>query len=142
MEYSNTAKDSHGVVATNHFWETCRVSLMLLIMSVLLVMLSACSGNAGGIDGNQAVVSYDVSTSAGQGGAISPVNATVENGETTAFTILAQTGYSIDAVSGCGGALSGIVYTTGPITADCTVTASFTTQVSEFKFALKQRVTS
>ncbi len=128
MGCCNTAKDNHGAVVTSCFSVRWRVWL-LLIMPVLLVMLSSCGGssggNAGGNDGNQAVVSYDISTSAGQGGAISPVGATVESGKTAAFSILAQTGYSIDTVSGCGGALSGIIYTTGPITADCTVTASF-----------------
>ncbi len=34
-------------------------------------------------------------------------------------------GHSIDSVSGCNGSLSGNTYTTGAITADCTVTASF-----------------
>jgi hypothetical protein len=34
-------------------------------------------------------------------------------------------GYQIDSVTGCGGSLSRTTYTTGPITAPCTVTASF-----------------
>lgn len=31
----------------------------------------------------------------------------------------------IDAVSGCGGSLAGNTYTTAPVTADCTVDATF-----------------
>ncbi|WP_156033363.1 BACON domain-containing protein [Candidatus Magnetobacterium casense] len=36
-----------------------------------------------------------------------------------------NTGYSIGSVTGCGGSLSGNTYTTGAITANCTVTATF-----------------
>ncbi|MCI5145760.1 MAG: hypothetical protein D3923_09560, partial [Candidatus Electrothrix sp. AR3] len=46
-------------------------------------------------------------------------------GDTTSFTVTPDTGYSIDTVEGCGGTLSGNVYTTGAITADCEVNATF-----------------
>ena len=70
--------------------------------------------------------SYTVTPMAGNGGSISPGTAqTVEHGETTSFTITPDEGYRVDAVGGCDGALEGDIYTTGPITADCTVTASF-----------------
>jgi large repetitive protein len=69
---------------------------------------------------------YTVSTSGGAGGMISPVSALVSHGSTTAFTITPNTGYSIGAVSGCGGSLASNTYTTGAITGPCTVTASFT----------------
>jgi membrane-bound inhibitor of C-type lysozyme len=66
-----------------------------------------------------------VFTSAGTGGSISPTSATVNYGSSTSFTINPTTGYSINAVSGCSGSLSGSTYTTGAITASCTVSASF-----------------
>jgi hypothetical protein len=69
---------------------------------------------------------YTVSTSAGTGGSISPTSALVSHGFTTAFTIIPDTGYGIGTVSGCGGSLSGNIYTTGPITGLCTVAATFT----------------
>ena len=68
---------------------------------------------------------FMVSTSAGAHGAISPVGVIVNGGDTANFTITPDTGYSIDSVGGCGGSLSGNTYTTGPITADCTVAATF-----------------
>jgi fibronectin type 3 domain-containing protein len=60
-------------------------------------------------------------------GTIGPASASVAPGATVSFSVTANTGYYVDAVTGCGGALVGNTdtYTTGAITADCTVTASF-----------------
>jgi len=58
-------------------------------------------------------------------GTITPPSATVNDGATTAFTVTADAGFHIDTVTGCGGSLAANTYTTGPITADCTVTANF-----------------
>jgi hypothetical protein len=84
-----------------------------------------------------------VSTSAGPGGSISPESATVDYNSITQFTIAPNDGYHIQSVSGCGGepytaavkkkkkkkkklsAASEMTYTTGHITENCTVTASF-----------------
>ncbi len=45
---------------------------------------------------------------------------------TASFTVTPNEGYVIDSVTGCGGSLAkNNVYTTGPITFACTVTASF-----------------
>ena len=87
---------------------------------------------------------YTVSASAGQGGGIDPASAKVTHGNTVQFTITPDTGYHIASVSGCGGtlsesslkaaakkkkgkakALASTIYTTGPITDACTVTATF-----------------
>ena len=46
-------------------------------------------------------------------------------GDTTTFTVTPAPSYVIDSVSGCNGSLEGSVYTTGAITGDCTVTATF-----------------
>ena len=45
-------------------------------------------------------------------------------GATTTFIVTPDIGYTTTA-TGCGGALNGTTYTTGPITADCTVNATF-----------------
>ncbi|WP_226864701.1 FG-GAP repeat protein [Microbulbifer taiwanensis] len=66
-----------------------------------------------------------VSTNAGAGGNISPTSTTINHGDTANFTVTPDADYEIDEVSGCGGTLSGNSYTTGPITAACTVAASF-----------------
>ncbi len=68
---------------------------------------------------------YTVTGSAGANGTITPATRTVNHGATTTFTITPNVGYTASA-SGCGGSLSGTTYTTGVITANCTVTATFT----------------
>ena len=73
-----------------------------------------------------AEATYTVSTQvAGGQGSFSPGNATVAHGGTTSFTVTPATGYSVQSVTGCGGSLSGTTYTTGAVTSDCTVTATF-----------------
>jgi hypothetical protein len=73
-----------------------------------------------------AINTYTVTPSAGAGGAINPIAPqTVNYNATTSFTVAPDTGYHLEAVSGCGGSLSGGTYTTGAVTADCTVAATF-----------------
>ena len=67
--------------------------------------------------------SYAVSTSAGANGSIS-AGKTVNHGQSTTFTVTPNAGYTA-AASGCGGSLSGTIYTTGLITGACTVNATF-----------------
>lgn len=68
---------------------------------------------------------HQVTATAGTGGSVSPANATVTHGQTTAFTVVPAEGYIVDAVSGCGGSLAGSTYTTAAVTGACSVTASF-----------------
>ncbi|MFA6257298.1 MAG: hypothetical protein WCT29_01995 [Candidatus Paceibacterota bacterium] len=69
---------------------------------------------------------YTVTPSAGTGGSISPSTPrTVASGDTTSFTITPNAGNYISSVTGCGGSLSGNTYTTGAITSNCSVVASF-----------------
>ena len=68
---------------------------------------------------------YTVSTNAGAGGNISPSSQQVNSGNTTTFSVNPNSGYTINSVTGCAGNLSGTTYTTGAITSNCTVTASF-----------------
>jgi hypothetical protein len=72
---------------------------------------------------------FTVTPSAGTGGSLSPATPqTVGYGGTTSFTVTPDTGYSIQNVAGCSGSLVGNTYTTGVITGNCTVTASFVLQ--------------
>ncbi len=66
-----------------------------------------------------------MTATAGPGGGISPPWVNVLSGETAAFTLTPDPGYSIASVSGCSGSLVGDSYTTGAITAPCTVSATF-----------------
>lgn len=78
------------------------------------------------IDLLDTTVTFTVTPVAGPGGSLVPGTPQIVNqGATTAFQVVADLGFVIDQVTGCGGALVGTTYTTGPITADCTVTASF-----------------
>ena len=67
-----------------------------------------------------------VTPSAGSNGSISPNTAqSVTPNGTTSFTVTPNSGYGIESVTGCGGTVSGNTYTTGPITSNCTVSATF-----------------
>jgi hypothetical protein len=104
--------------------------------------VAGCSGSLSGntfttgpIDSNCMVsaaftaIVYTVSPSVvdSTGGSISPATAQlVDHGDTMSFTLTPASGYEISGVTGsCGGSLSNGTYTTGPITGDCAVEASF-----------------
>lgn len=72
-------------------------------------------------------VTYAVTPSAGPGGSINPGEIQlVARGETFAFALLPQTGYSVAAVnSTCGGVLTGTTFLAGPVIEECTVAATF-----------------
>ena len=89
-----------------------------------IVLLTACGEGGSGTP----VITYNVSATAGTGGSISPPTATVNAGSTTTLTVTPSGGYGISSVAGCGGTLSGNTYTTGAISGNCTVTASFVAQ--------------
>jgi len=69
--------------------------------------------------------SFNVSTSSGTGGKISPASSAVPRGTTAVFRIAPDTGYAIGKIYGCAGNLSGSDYITSLIFADCTITATF-----------------
>jgi len=50
-----------------------------------------------------------------------PVPASVTDGTVLSFAITLTGGARLQSVTGCGGSLSGNVYTTAPITANCTI---------------------
>lgn len=68
---------------------------------------------------------FTVTAAAGAGGNISPTSVVVAQGLTTQFTVSAAAGFQIASVSGCAGTRSGNIFTTGPITSACAVTATF-----------------
>lgn len=73
------------------------------------------------------ITKFIVTPAVGTGFTISPVVAqTVINNETTFFTVTPASGYNIVAITGCGGTLSGSIYTTGAVTANCTVSVTAT----------------
>ena len=79
------------------------------------------------VDATFAQITYAVTPSASDGGAITPNTVqTITEGDVATFTLAADTLFEIDTVSGtCGGSLEEDTYTTDPITANCTVIANF-----------------
>jgi spore coat protein H len=68
---------------------------------------------------------FTVTPPTGSGYTITPSTPViVDNLTATSFTVMPATGYGIASVSGCGGSYSGSTYTTGSITADCTISVA------------------
>ncbi|MCG6538427.1 MAG: hypothetical protein L7F78_27855 [Syntrophales bacterium LBB04] len=69
---------------------------------------------------------YRVTNTAGTyHGTITPDSQTVNSGSTAIFILNPDSGYTASVSGTCGGTLAGNTYTTNPITANCTVIASF-----------------
>jgi hypothetical protein len=69
---------------------------------------------------------FSVTPSLGQNGFLSPTGVQqVQQGQMAFFSISPATGFSAVVTGTCGGVLNGTNYTTNPITADCTVIATF-----------------
>jgi serine protease len=85
-----------------------------------------CDGANGGANAScSAPRGYTVSATAGANGSVSPASQVVAYGGRATVTVTPNPDYSTSA-TGCGGALTGLTsYTTGPVTANCTVTAAF-----------------
>lgn len=93
------------------------------LSAVLLLGLSGCGGG-GGSDSTPAPT-YTVQVGSFTGGSISPTSVNVSQGQTATFTVTADTGFELVSVTGCGGSLTGSTYRTGPITAACSIAATF-----------------
>jgi hypothetical protein len=76
-------------------------------------------------------VQYTVTATAGAGGTATPGTQQVNENATGNVLVTPNAGFQVTAISGCGGTAAGLPsgaavnYTTGPITAACTVTATF-----------------
>lgn len=97
-----------------------------VLVAATSMLLVACGGDSGDSDsGGVTSPSFTVNATAALGGSISPASRNVQSGKTTTFTVTTDTGYSIGNITGCNGSLSGNTYTTGAITAACSVQTSF-----------------
>ncbi|MEZ5565979.1 MAG: hypothetical protein R3F24_10870 [Gammaproteobacteria bacterium] len=101
-------------------------SAMVLAFSLAL---AACGGGGGGSDDSGETISYTV-TASGSNVGITLVSAqSVASGGQSSFSVVAVPGYTRDnTVAGtcAAGSWAAAVYTTGPVTANCTVTFSAT----------------
>lgn len=82
--------------------------------------------DAGWLDNIALSPAFAVTVDAGTGGKITPAGQIAASGSTATFTITPKSGYATDTVAGCGGTLSGNSYTTAPLAANCTISATFT----------------
>ena len=74
----------------------------------------------------QTGTTYTVTPSPGAHGSMTPPTPqTVPENDTVTFTLIPDPDYALDTVEGCGGLLAGTMYTTAPVAADCTVSATF-----------------
>lgn len=84
------------------------------------------------------VGTFTVTPSVSAGGSLNPgVPQTVSYGDTAVLTAASDSGYQLVSMSGCGGTRTGATYTTGPVTADCTVTATFVLLAQEVEVVAK-----
>ncbi|WP_313331266.1 IPTL-CTERM sorting domain-containing protein [Comamonas sp.] len=87
------------------------------------------SGSAASLESNFEALpqQFPVTIEVGANGTTTPATGvqTVNEGETLTIQVIPDAGYEVDTVSGCGGTLSGTAFTTAPITAECSVNASF-----------------
>lgn len=92
----------------------------------LMVCLAACGGGGGGNNPSAPPTpkTYTVTASVGAGTTVTPLTQQVQSGQTATLTVGLLPGYRDLVVTGGGGTLNGTTYTTGPITADTTITTS------------------
>lgn len=69
---------------------------------------------------------YNITTQASTGGSINPESMNVGFDTNASFTISTGIGYRIESVTGCNGTLNNNEYTTGTVTSDCQINATFT----------------
>src|SRR5690348_14735638 len=98
----------------------------MTVPGMAMLVLAGCGGGSPG--SSNPTSTYEITATAGNGGGISPASATVNAGGTANFTVRANSGYAVGSVTGCGGALVGDTYTTGTVSGNCTVTATFIAQ--------------
>jgi len=78
-----------------------------------------------------------VTSSGNSNGTISPASQFITDGSTASFNVTVGDGYTVSIASTCpGGDLSHGVYTTGPITGDCAVTASFVSAADSLNLSI------
>jgi hypothetical protein len=97
--------------------------ISVVFITVFALLLSACGGEGGGTD----ITRFTITSISGDGGSISPASVTVDENETTSFTITPDNNYIIDTLTGCEGALtlSENIFTTTVIISDCNLSVTF-----------------
>lgn len=89
-----------------------------LAASLLALTLSGCFDDNG-------TPTYTITTNVGMGGSISSPTTFAKAGEVIEFDILPEDNHRLSTIEGCGGTLDGSVFTTAPLSQNCTVSVSF-----------------
>jgi hypothetical protein len=101
-------------------------SISVVFITAFALLLSACGAEGeGGLSSLSGITQFTITSTSGDGGSISPAEQAVIQGETASFTLTPDADYAIDSVTGCDGSLEGNTYSTGIVTQDCAVSASF-----------------
>ncbi len=106
----------------------CRSESNIMLAPSLLLLLTACGGGSESTappPPPSPISVYTVAVTTGTGGSASQSSVSVNQGASTNLTFTPAAGYALATVSGCNGSLSGNIFTTGAISANCTVTAGF-----------------
>lgn len=113
--------------------------VLSFFFSFFLISCGGGGSNSSTSPGNdvkqQPVVTYTVTVSSDIGSNISPTYALVESGKNAVFNVTSLPGYTLKSVTGAGGTLIGNVYTTGPITANASITV--TTESAKDKYTIQ-----
>ena len=116
-----------------------------LLCASIAILLSGCGGSE---DADTitpptqppvqppASVQYTASSVSASGGALEPSNQKVESGKSAIFSITVDSGFALEGITGCGGTLNALTYTTATMTADCTITPTF---ISNAENAIKHQ---
>jgi hypothetical protein len=113
--------------------KTIKILFFIFAIFIASVGLVSASSGSGSVIVNVVIVpTYTVTATATSGGTITPASQIVNKDSEAVFNVtpISTTDY-ITTVTGCNGTLApftnpGTTYTTGPITANCTVSAVFT----------------
>ena len=99
-------------------------SAILLLFPIAFTLIS-CGGSSETKEQEISEPQFTITTTVGEGGAISPQQATVTKNETTTFELTPQSEFLISSVSGCNGVLTENTYTVSNIESNCQISTSF-----------------
>lgn len=133
---STWAASTHRELQTTSAWSSTSVTFKLNRgsfppgASVYLFVVDdsgvASAGYPITLDSGDSTTTYTITPIAGANGSISPnTEQTVNSGSITLFTVTPSANYTASVGGTCGGSLVGNTYTTSVITANCTVSATF-----------------